>query len=61
MVLVLILLAVSVHSLEGRADLQGTISRFRRREYARLEVRLVPRAVDYLVGEDWTDCSKKLG
>jgi hypothetical protein len=60
-VLVLVLLVWVVHSREGKADLQETISRFRRREYARLEARLVPQAVDYLVEEDWTDCSKKLG
>ena len=51
-VLVLILLVGVVHSREGRVDLQGTISRFRRREYARLEVRLVLRAAGYLVEED---------
>jgi hypothetical protein len=58
---VLTLLVGIVRLREGRADLQGTISRFRRREYVRLEVRLVPQAVGYLVEEDWTDCPKKLG
>jgi hypothetical protein len=58
---VLTLLVEIVRLREGRADLQGTISRFRRRQCARLEVRLVPQAVGYLVEEDWTDCSKKLG
>lgn len=50
--LLMILLVGSVRLREDRADLQGTFSRFRRQEYARLEVRPVLRAVGYLVEED---------
>ena len=60
-VLAPILLGGNVRSREDRADLQGTFSRFRRQEYARLEVRPVLRVVDCLVEEDRDDCSTKLG
>jgi len=61
-VLVPILLIVVVHSREDMLDLQGTFSRFRRREYARLEARLALRVVGYLVEEEgWNDCSMKPG
>lgn len=60
-VLVPVLLVGSVLSREDRADLQGTSLRFRRQEYARLEVRPVLRAAGYLVEQGWDDCSTKLG
>lgn len=61
-VLALILLFGRVPFREDRLTLQGTSSRSRRREYARLEARLGLQVVDYLVEEeDRSDCSTKLG
>jgi hypothetical protein len=59
--LMLILLFGRIHYREDMPDLQGTSSRSRRREYARLEARLVLQAAGCLVEEDLGDCSKKLG
>lgn len=57
----LILLFGRVHYREDMPDLQGTSSRFRRRECVRLEARLVLQAAGCLVEEDLGDYSKKLG
>lgn len=61
MVSVLILLFGRIRFREDRPVLQETFSRFRQREYARLEARLVLRAAGCLVVEDWGDYSTKLG